>query len=272
MPTNKELLLSLREGFEQLECFDDSGLNILRDRAQMIIRRIFGPGSSYSERLSSIEFYYSGPVITILGKPETPAERASRERYWLNGQRQSISLIDTMLEDLELSEPEQAQGREEPTGPRSDRVFVVHGHDREMKQAVARTIERIGLEAVILHERPDRGQTIIEKIERFSDVDFAVVLLSPDDTGYSKADGEDAAKPRARQNVIFELGYFAGKLGRENVVALYKGEIERPSDYDGVLYKRYDGDSGTWRSKLVVELKESGYDVSADNLQPPSLT
>jgi predicted nucleotide-binding protein len=177
-----------------------------------------------------------------------------------------------MLEDLALGAPEQAQGREKPTTPSSNRVFVVHGHDGEMKQAVARTIERIGLEAVILHERPNRGQTIIEKIERYSDVGFAVVLLSPDDTGYSNAEGPDAASPRARQNVIMELGYFAGKLGRENVVALHRGEIELPSDYDGVLYTPYDGDSGTWRSELVAELRESGYDVSADNLQPPPLT
>jgi len=265
MPTNKELLLSLRGGFEELELFDDSGLNALRDRGQMIIRRTFGPESSYSDRLSGIEFYYSGPFITVLSQPETPAERASRERHWRSGQRESIALTDTMLEDLELGEPEQAQG-EELTVPKSNRVFVVHGHDNEMKQAVARTVERLGLEAVILHEKPNRGQTLIEKIERYSDVGFAVVMLSPDDTGYANADGPESARPRARQNVILELGYFAGKLGRENVVALYKGEIELPSDYDGVLYTRYDGDSGTWRGELVAELRDSGYDVSSDDL------
>ncbi|MBV9453149.1 MAG: nucleotide-binding protein [Rubrobacter sp.] len=86
---------------------------------------------------------------------------------------------------------------------KSNRVFVVHGHDNEMKQAVARTVETLGLEAVILREKPNRGQTIIEKIERYSDVDFAVVLLSPDDTGYSRADGLHAAKPRARQKTSY---------------------------------------------------------------------
>jgi len=266
MPTDRELLESLRDGFEELEPFDDTGLNALRNRAQMIIRKVFGANSSYSEQLSSIQFHYMGPFVIIPGEPETPAQRQGRERIWRSGQDQSISLIDTMIEELDLSEPDQAQGSEEPTEPRSNRVFVVHGHDNEMKQAVARTVERLGLDAVILHEKADRGQTIIEKIERFSDVGFAVVVLSPDDTGYANAEGIDAAAPRARQNVILELGYFAGKLGRENVMALHRGDIELPSDYDGVLYTRYDGDSGTWRSKLVVELKESGYDVSADNL------
>ena len=276
MPTKKELLLSLREGFEQLQLFDTTELNTLRDRGQMRIRRVFGEGSSYSDRLSSISFRSSGGVAVISSfgaGGESAEERQRRERAWRSGQRQSISLIDTMLEDLELDEAEQAPGLEaidepidsEPlqvdaykTATGSNRVFVVHGHDNEMKQAVARIVERLGLEAVILHEQPDRGQTIIEKIERFSDVGFAVVVLSPDDMGHSKADGPDAARPRARQNVILELGYFAGKLGRENVVALHRGDIELPSDYDGVLYTTYDGD-GAWPYKLTRELRESGY-------------
>jgi predicted nucleotide-binding protein len=267
MPTDSELLESLRDGFEQLNLFDRARLNSLRDRGQMIIGRVFGPDSPYIERLTSIEFSYRG-VVTIgaLGGGDSPATKRARERAWQSGQEQSIALVDIMLEDLELGKPEPVQASEEPTGPRSNRVFVVHGHDGEMKQAVARTIERLGLEAVILHEKPNRGQTIIEKIERYSDVSFAVVVLSPDDTGYANAEGTDAARPRARQNVILELGYFAGKLGRENVMALHRGDIELPSDYDGVLYTRYDGDSGTWRSELVAELKESGYIVSADNL------
>ncbi len=267
MPTHKELLQSLRDGFEQLELFDSPGLKSLRARGEMIIRRVFGEDSPYkAQLLSDIALRYTGASMTILGAPETAEERQRRERYWLSGQRESISFIDTMLEDIELGEPEQAQEVEGSRGPRSNRVFVVHGHDGEMKQAVARTLERVGLGAVILHEKPNRGQTIIEKIERFADVDFAVVLMSPDDTGYSSEAGLDAAKPRARQNVILELGYFAGKLGRENVVALHRGNIEFPSDYDGVLYTPYDSDSGTWRGELVAELKDSGYSVSADNL------
>lgn len=267
MPTHKELLQSLRDGFVRLQVRDESRLNSLRDRGQMIIRRAFGADSPYSERLSSIEFHYTGAYITTLGGPESPAESQMHERYWREGQRESISLIDTMLEDLELSESEQqVQGREDPTTtPRSNRVFVVHGHDNEMKQAVARTLERLGLEAVILHEKPNRGQTIVEKIERYSDASFAVVLLSPD-IGYAATKGPETARPRARQNVILELGYFAGKLGRESVVALHRGDIELPSDYDGVLYTPYDGDSGTWRGELVAELRESGYSVSADDL------
>jgi predicted nucleotide-binding protein len=266
MRTEIELLESLRDGFEQLELFDRATLNSLRNRGQMIIGRVFGPDSSYNERLSSIEFRFMRIAVGTLGGGDSPATRRAQERAWLSGQKESIALINTMIEDLELGAPEQVQNIEELTIPISNRVFVVHGHDNEMKQAVARTLEKLDLEAVILHEKPNRGQTLIEKIERYSDVDFAVVLLSPDDTGYSNAKGLDTAQPRARQNVILELGYFAGKLGRESVMALYRGEIELPTDYDGVLYTPYDGDSGTWRSELVTELKESGYRVSADTL------
>lgn len=256
MPTNLELLEGLREGFKNLGNQDEDKLSGLRNRGRMLIRRAFGEESDYYKRFVSLDYY---PGIY-------PSSPQFEWESWEDGRRGAVHLLDSMLEELRLDAVEQAHVEEEAARPRSNRVFVVHGHDREMKQAVARTIERLSLEAVILHEKPNRGQTLIEKIERFSDVDFAVVLLSPDDTGYSNADGSDAAKPRARQNVILELGYFAGKLGRENVVALHRGSIELPSDYDGVLYTPYDGDSGTWRGELVAELKESGYDVSADDL------
>ncbi len=110
MPTDRELLLSLRKGFEELEPFDGSRLNALRNRGQMIIRRVFGAsGAYYSERLSSIEFYYTGPVMIVAGEPESPSMRRSRENIWRGGQSESIALVDTMLEDLELSEAERTQ-------------------------------------------------------------------------------------------------------------------------------------------------------------------
>ena len=99
-------------------------------------------------------------------------------------------------------------------------VFVVHGHHEESKQAVARLLEKLGFSAVILHEQSNLGQTVMEKFERHSSVAFAVVLLTDDDVGAAKADSGNL-KPRARQNVILELGYFIGTLRRENVAMLY---------------------------------------------------
>ncbi|TWU23466.1 putative nucleotide-binding protein containing TIR-like domain protein [Novipirellula galeiformis] len=144
--------------------------------------------------------------------------------------------------------------------PKSNRkVFVVHGHDNETKQTVARFLENLGLEAVILHERSSGGMTLIEKFEEHSDVAYAVVLMTPDDLGAAKAK-VDKLNARARQNVVFELGYFMGKLGRKHVAAILRGDIERPSDYDGIVYIAYDFNDG-WKLLLAKELKEAGLDV-----------
>jgi len=135
------------------------------------------------------------------------------------------------------------------------KVFIVHGHDGEMKQEAANVLLKLKLEPVILHEQPDEGKTIIEKFEKHSDVDFAIILLSPDDFAYPKGDSPSEGKYRARQNVIMELGYFIAKLGRNKVVTLYRqnNNFEIPSDYLGVLYKPYVGD---WKYKLADEMKK----------------
>ena len=144
----------------------------------------------------------------------------------------------------------------------SNRVFVVHGHDDAALQGLARFLEKLGLEAIILKEQPDQGRTIIEKFENTADdIGFAVVLLTPDDIGASvKAETSDA---RARQNVVFELGYFAAKLGRGRVCLLRKGHVEIPSDLYGVIYTDMDPADG-WKAKLVGELKAAKLDFDAN--------
>jgi predicted nucleotide-binding protein len=145
----------------------------------------------------------------------------------------------------------------------SNSVFLVHGHDETLLHQVARFLERLRLKPVILFEKPGQGKTIIEKLEHFGDVTFAVVLLMPDDIGkLASADGE--GKPRARQNVVLELGYFLGRLGRENVAALFDGSVELPSDYRGVEYIAVDA-VGAWKLKLASELKAAGLSVDLNN-------
>jgi len=139
----------------------------------------------------------------------------------------------------------------------SRKVFIVHGHDKFYLEMVARFLEKIQIEVIILHEQANRGRTIIEKIEAHGDVGFAVVLLTPDDTG---ARNGDEPRPRARQNVIMELGYFIAKLGRDKVCALKSNTIELPSDFDGVVYQNLD-DGGGWRNALARELEEAGFEI-----------
>lgn len=144
------------------------------------------------------------------------------------------------------------------------KVFVVHGHDSAAKESVARFIEKVGLMPIILHEQPNIGRTIIEKFEIFSDVNFAVVLFTPDDEGYP-AGSEANRRMRARQNVVLELGYFIGKLGRKRVCALFVEDVEMPSDYRGVLYIKIDTEGG-WKTKLAQELVEAGIKINLEGL------
>lgn len=185
-----------------------------------------------------------------------------------------LTEIDSMLSEFESNTSQKsfnvkqdpifysAQINTSPSALKGDsrkelnRVFIVHGHDEEMKQAVARVILKLNLEAIILHEQPKGGRTIIEQFEKHSDVDYSVILLSPDDVAYPKGASPNEGKYRARQNVIMELGYFLAKLGRERVFVLYRqtDNFEIPTDYLGVLYTPYDS-SGSWQYKLADELK-----------------
>lgn len=146
----------------------------------------------------------------------------------------------------------------------SNKVFIVHGRNNEVKETVARFIEKLGLTPIILHEQPNGGKTIIEKFEDYSDVGFAVILMTPDDKGYLTGQ-DDYIKERARQNVIFEHGYFIGKLGREKVVALVKGDLELPSDISGILYLGIDN-GGAWKFGLAKEIKSAGYNIDLNKL------
>lgn len=147
----------------------------------------------------------------------------------------------------------------------SKKVFIVHGRDGEAREAVARFLEKIGFEAIILHEQANQGRTVIEKVEAHGDVGFAVVLLTPDDEGCTKG---CAPEPRARQNVLLELGYFIGRLGRNRVCALKRGKLEIPSDFAGVVWEKMDDGPG-WKLALARELNAAGHNVDLNKAALP---
>lgn len=140
------------------------------------------------------------------------------------------------------------------------KVFIVHGHDGELKHSVARIVEKQGIEAIILSEQANQGNTIIEKFEQYSDVSGAICLFTADDL--AKAKSGDTMQPRARQNVVFEAGYFMGKLGRRNVIILADSGVEMPSDLSGVVYTN----TANWQIDLLKELKAMGYTVDFNKL------
>ncbi|SON52937.1 TIR domain-containing protein [Vibrio tapetis] len=148
-----------------------------------------------------------------------------------------------------------------PQAPKKNKVFIVHGRDNEVKQEAARHIETIGFEAIILHEQASSGMTIIEKIEHYAgEADFAIVIYTPCDKGRGAFETTVPARDRARQNVVFEHGYLMAKLGRKNVCALVKGQIETPNDISGVVYVSMD-QAGAWKNDVNLELKACGYSL-----------
>jgi predicted nucleotide-binding protein len=134
------------------------------------------------------------------------------------------------------------------------KVFLVHGRDDAAKNDVALFLRKIGLEDIILHERPNGGRHLLTKFREEADgAAFAVILMTPDDEGCLV---NGTLRPRARQNVVFELGFFIGKLGPANVAALVKGDVERPSDFDGIAYIALDP-AGNWKKELARELNHA---------------
>lgn len=181
-----------------------------------------------------------------------------------------VAFIESLKLDVENGEFEQ---KSKPTetiiqkngGSKQNltKIFVVHGHDELLKTKTARFIEKLGYEAVILHEQASRGMTIIEKIETYTNVGFAIVLYSPDDRGSSVAEADKGTVfLRARQNVIFEHGYLIAKLTRARVVPLVSGKLELPSDISGIVYI----DNINWQMDIAKEMKAAGYQIDFNKL------
>lgn len=164
----------------------------------------------------------------------------------------AIAIFKVYLEDVEEGI---SNDMSQTQPPNYSKVFIVHGHDGELKEAVARMIEKQGIEAIILLEQANQGRTIIEKFEDYCDVGGAICLFTADDIGKAKSDIEE--KYRARQNVVFETGYFMGKLGRDHVVILSDKGVEIPSDLAGVVYT----DTSNWQVSLLQELLAMGYNI-----------
>jgi predicted nucleotide-binding protein len=229
------------------------GFSRWQRNARMAMAYIFGEGSRQAGEFSEINY-----------------QRYLDEQMWFSF-NEAIELIESMIDEIEeygLPTPQTqtiVQAPENGTAAVSARVFVVHGSNEGTRDMVARFLDGLALEPVILEEQANRGRTIIEKFEDYAQtVEFAVAICTPDDVG-ALATEADNLKPRMRQNVVLELGYFAGKVGRKRVCALVKGDIETPSDYDGVIYIDIDDGVG-WKLELARELNAAGLTIDMDGL------
>lgn len=258
-----------REKFEaELEVRTAAGQELLDRQANDVpgidqLRRDFLTWDEFNEQLLRIRF--SLPNVADGYRRVTPViSRGVRDPSWdleqirrdiVRQQRRLTSIRDRLV----LYEEDFVEGRpprETPT--RGNKIFVVHGHDGSRKAEVVEFLQRVtGTRPIVLHEQADIGRTIIEKFEDHAgQAGFAVVLLTGDDVG--SADGTSSLNSRARQNVVFELGFFFGALGRNRVVALYENGVELPSDILGVLYKPL---SENWQTALAKELRAANIEV-----------
>ena len=225
-----------------------------RTKAMRFLNNYYGEKSEESTKFKTTNFH---PTIMIVGA-FNEGDYISYCRSALNSTK---AIFVVYLDEIKEKEGSNIQeGQPEQIVHVLNKVFIVHGHDNALKQEVARIIEKQGIEAVILSEQANQGKTIIEKIEENADVDAAICLFTGDD--YGKAKDVEDDNLRARQNVVFEAGYFMGKLGRENVILIANPEIEIPSDLQGVVYTNKD----MWQTDVLRELKAIGYNVDFNKL------
>jgi predicted nucleotide-binding protein len=225
-----------------------------------LLKRIFSDenlSDEYSHHLRV--FTFDGTTPTLREDTQELHQDIDRDIHSLESIRERLDIIPEAV-----SSPMTKMQAENQSSNTSSKVFIVHGHDEACRESVARFLEQQGIQPIILHEQASKGRTIIEKLEAHADVDFAIVLLTPDDVG-SVADSQEPLKPRARQNVILELGYFIGKLGRDRVCAIHKDSVALPSDILGVVYVPFDRGSG-WKLLLGKELREAGIAVDLNKV------
>lgn len=280
----RRCIMRIEQCIQELETFDPQKVQkryrvpevmALEAAVDTALSGAFGHGTVEYRRYSDAATLDHGPHIANLGidfgghTNHDALEAQDARRYFAEGKEQSIILLrqavraleDEIVDYIGLYQPPRVPSS--PALPKN-KVFVVHGHDEAATQAVARFLEQLELQAIILREQPDAGRTIIEKFEDcVREVGFAVVLLTPDDLAGPAT--SPAAASRARQNVIFELGCFAGKLGRGRTCLLRKGDVEIPSDLYGVIYTDMDAADG-WKIKLVRELKAARLDFDANRI------
>lgn len=227
----------------------DANFQAWKTKAERFLIKKFGEESFEYTKFQGI---YFSPTLVCVNTSRSDLVEACK-----NGLETAKEVFLTYLEEME---EEKVTIIPQKINATCNKVFIVHGHDGALKEAVARIIEKQGINAIILSEQANKGRTIIEKFEDYSDVGGAICLFTADDYGRAKKDEIDNI--RARQNVILETGYFMGKLGRDHVVLLADQGIEMPSDLSGIVY------TGTtsWQFDLLKELKDMGYTIDLNKL------
>lgn len=219
--------------------------------------------SWYSSALRFLTNEFGKNSIEVINFKKTRFQSAlfddEQQRIWCsNGLKATIPVFTELLEDFNEDSNNTPEADNQTN---NNKVFIVHGHDGELKYKTAELLRKLGIEPIILHDQPNSCKTIIEKIEDFgSEANTAIILFTPDDVG--KAVSEEESRARGRQNVVFEAGYFMGLLGRSNTILIKSdNSIELPGDLSGVVYS-----DGASEFTIARELKTMGFNIDLNKL------
>jgi len=268
----KQILQAIKDEVPSLRQLDVDAQRFQRWRheAKAAVSNIFGAHSENDRSFSDIQYFPSILVGSLDG-----GDLNDYSGPYQAGLNQSEALLESMLKQIALYWDEAPEGMAPATStstkPLSRKIFIVHGHNGELLQKTARLLTQLRLDPIILHEQANKGQTIIEKFEANSDVSYAIILATADDEGRKLPDSEEARKlteglsTRARQNVVFEMGYFIGRLGRGNVCTIVETGVELQSDIQGIVYVEYDA-GGSWRYAVAKEIRAAGIDIDMNQI------
>ena len=247
--------------FKQMTYKDRKNKSKLFRRFEVLLLKYLDNGKYYVERMNKVSFspYDALNEFDSEWYEEMEFNESEWKNQWIIGYTEALNVMKDVIEEIKLLDSIDNEATKEKLEKDCSKVFIVHGHDDGAKNEVARFIEKLGLEVIIVHEQTSSGDTIIEKVIRYSNVGFGVVLYTACDIGAVKSKPENL-KPRARQNVVFEHGFLIGKIGRKNVIALVEDNVEKPNDISGVVYETIDS-KGAWKFQLAREMKASGYDI-----------
>lgn len=239
------------EGLIKLR-YDDPEVRKWDNMTEQILINSFGKPH---DNLSDFNYARHGGAGIIGG------EDYEYQNEFIEHLKDTKKLLEGFIEQIEIFSPIKIQIQENKiTKELSNKIFIVHGHDEKARSELALILNRLGFEPIILHEQANEGKTLIEKLEKHSEVGYAFIILTPDDLG-TNIDNKEDLKPRARQNVVFEFGMFVGKIGRSKVCCLYKGNIELPSDLHGLVYIPFADSLNEIQIDILKELKAAGYGV-----------
>ena len=231
--------------------FDGYGLNVTKIDRVLIMKSDI----SYKE--------YARQQKQRSSFPAMQRDILARNEYFEDITGEVLKECESLLQETTTKSESLTPGEPKTIMDKS-KVFIVHGHDKQARLEVALFIKSLGLKDIVLGEQASSGNTIIEKLEDYTNVGFGIVLYTPCDLGRSQEE-KGPLKPRARQNVVFEHGYLMGKIGRENVCALVKGDIEKPTDIAGVVYIPMDEGNG-WKLDVAKEMNKRGYEINLNKL------